>query len=154
MEAGSMRRMTMIATAVYGLAWFLPVVSGSTGLEQGGVPGWEALRMALAPVFPIDGFGGDQGFLAMIGVLSGLSNLWFVASFVVLALFPRGPRRVMFWGLVLATLVNTVWLWGAGGVGYLRAGYYLWLLSFVGLAAAARRAPTELARVSAAATAG
>ena len=40
-----------IAGGIFIVAWFLPVVDGSSSLRQGALPGWEAFRYAFAPVW-------------------------------------------------------------------------------------------------------
>jgi hypothetical protein len=80
---------------------------------------------------------GDGSFLGVLGVISALTNLWFVLSSVLLARLRPRPHRGLFWTLVLAALVNTFWFLVPDIRGDLRAGYYLWLASFAALAAAA-----------------
>ena len=41
-----------ILALLYVIAWFLPVEKDGTTLADGGLPGWEAFRVALAPLIP------------------------------------------------------------------------------------------------------
>ena len=137
---------------IYVLAWLVPVMEDGTTLTRGGVPGWEALRLALLPVIPYGGITGDRSPLSLVGVISALTNVLFIASFTLLALHPRKPHRRLFWGLV-AGLDNTFWFLISDERGSLLVGYYLWLGSFVALAAAARSTFAHHARTRAVATA-
>ena len=142
------RGMTALATAgiIYLLSWLTPVAEGGTTLAQGGVPGWEAFRGALAPIWPYRGLAGDSWFSNLLSVMSGLSNLWFVMSLAVLAVWPRRLNRAILWGLALLAVVNALWLVLSDNRADLRIGYYLWLGSFVVLAATARFIGAGVAR--------
>ncbi len=145
-----MKRMTIVATLaafVYVLSWLMPVFAGGTTLAKGSVPGWEALRYALSPIWEYQGLSGRaENFNALISVISGLSNLWFVVALAALLLRRRGYHPGIFWGLALSVLVNVLWFVLANERGDLRIGYYLWLGSFVVLAVAARFRWAEAAR--------
>lgn len=146
-----MKRTTMalaVAACFYVLSWFVPVVAD----QESAVPGWEAFRVALSPIWPYRGAGGGSSFWDVLGVISALSNLWFVLSFALHAFFPMKSRGVVFGGLVVAALVNTFWLLLAD-IGDLRIGYYLWLGSFVILALATRWASPRAAGSEALSTA-
>jgi hypothetical protein len=124
-----------LACLIFLVAWFLPVVDGGTTLAKGGVPGWEALRFALSPIW-------DRGtdmrwWQAVISVLSGLTNGWLVLSVVLLLRRRVGPRRLLVAGLSVAAAINAMWVVLFEGFSDLRIGYYLWTVSFVLLAAAA-----------------
>lgn len=129
------------AALLYVVSWFVPVVNEGATLAEGAVPGWEAFRTALSPIWPYQGLKGDSTLSGVIGVVSALTNFWFVLSSVVLALLPLRSKRGVFWGLVLAALVNATWLLLIEDRGDVRIGYYLWLGSFFALAAAARLTP-------------
>jgi hypothetical protein len=137
-----MKRTTLLlatAALIYMVSWFVPVVEGGATLARGGLPGWEAFRVALSPIWSYEGFpGGDSWFSDLASVLSGLTNPWFLASLAVLAFWSPRFTREVFWGLALATLINTLWFVVPSERGDLRIGYYLWLGSFIVLAAAAR----------------
>ena len=129
-----------LASFVYALAWFLPVVSGADTFAQGRLPGWDALLAALSPIW--DPGARTEWFL--IRVLSGLTNVWFLVSVAALTLWPfLSPRRLGA-GLLLATLVNGSWL--TNSPEDLRVGYYLGLAAFPLLAVAcwaSSRVPAE-----------
>ena len=134
-----MRRSTMIvwlSGAMYVMAWFLPVVDGGTTLATGGVPGWEALRAALAPIWPYQDIQVPSGLEALLRVGSGLSNLLFISALIGLLVRPSPGARIARWGLALAALLNTQWF-AMSGREDLRAGYYLWVGSFALLAVGA-----------------
>jgi hypothetical protein len=120
-----------IAALCYGLSWFLPVVAD----QESAVPGWEAFRLALSPIWPYHGAGGATGFWDLLGVFSALSNLGFVVALLGIWSDPTRVRPVVRAALVSAGAVNTLWLWYVG-VGELRLGYFLWLAAFFFLAAA------------------
>jgi hypothetical protein len=125
----------VLACLIFLVAWFLPVVDGGTTLAKGGLPGWEALRFALSPIW-------DRGsdmtwWQGVISVLSGLTNVWLVLAVVLLLRREVRPRRVLVAGLFVAAVINAMWVVLFDGFGDLRIGYYLWTVSFVLLAAAA-----------------
>ena len=143
----SMKRATIVlavATFIYVLSWLMPVVDGGTTLRDGGVPGWEAFRVALSPIWSYEGLAGDDSWFSdLISVLSGLTNIGFLASVAVLAFWPQRFTRAIFCGLVLATIINALWFVLSDERGDLRIGYYLWLGSFIVLAMAARSIPAR-----------
>lgn len=126
-----------VAGFMYVVAWFLPVVDGGTTLAKGGLPGWEALRLALWPIWNRDA--GIESWGALIGVLSGLTNGWFLASVLALTVWPVKSKRLLVWGSLLAALINAQWfaLSDAADRADFRIGYYVWLASFAVLACAA-----------------
>ena len=136
-----MRRTTMLLAAAaltYALSWLVPVVRNGATLAQGTVPGWEAFRFALSPVWPYLGFTGDRSLLDWIAVISAMTNAWFVVSLAVLAFFSAArPAQSLFWGLLMAVIVDAIWFL-LTDPGDLRVGYYLWVGSFLALAVAAR----------------
>lgn len=84
-----MKRSTLIvaiAAIIFLIAWFIPVVKDGTSLAKGGVPGWEAFRVALSPVWSYQGWEGGNWFLKLISIISGLTNLWFVLTLTALVL--------------------------------------------------------------------
>ena len=126
---------------MYVLSWLLPVGDGGATLWNGGVPGWQAFRLALAPIWSYQGLSGDSWAPDSLSVLSGLTNIGFLASVAVLAFWPQRYTRAIFRGLVLATIINALWFVLSAERGDLRIGYYLWLGSFMVLAEAARSIP-------------
>lgn len=126
------RVLFVLACLVFLVAWLLPVVDGGTTLGKGGLPGFEALRFALSPIW-------DRGndmtwWQGVISVLSGLTNGWLVLSVVLLSRRHVSHRRLLVAGLLVAAGINAMWVVLFGGFGDLRIGYYLWTASFVLLA--------------------
>jgi hypothetical protein len=131
-------RLVAVAAFLYVLSWLMPVVVGGITLFDGGLPGWEAFRLALAPIWPYEGLTGDGWWSDSLSVLSALTNIGFVISAAMLAAWPQRFQRGIFWFLVLASIVNALWFVLSDERGHLRIGYYLWLSSFIALAVAAR----------------
>ena len=127
----------LIAVMTYVLAWLLPVADGGTTLLEGGVPGWEAFRVALAPVWPYEGFANGNFFMDLLSVGSALTNFVFIAALAVLSLGPRTASRGVFWGLLSAALLNAHWFVLVDERSDLFIGYYMWVGSFLVLAARA-----------------
>ena len=151
-----MKRTTIllaVAAFLYVLSWLLPVADGGTTLSDGGLPGWEAFRLALSPIWSYEGLAGDSWWSDSLSVLSALTNIGFVASAAILASWPQRFRRGTFWSLVLATIVNTLWFVLSDERSDLRIGYYLWLSSFIVLAVAARSMPAAAGSSTAPSTA-
>jgi hypothetical protein len=137
----SMKRTTVvlaIPALVYALSWFVPVYDGGITVGEGGLPGWEAFNFALAPIWSNHG-DTIEWLLSVWMALSALTNVWFLVALAILVLWPHRTKRGVFWGLVFAALLNTLWLLFFGDdLDELRMGYYLWLSSYLLLAAAAR----------------
>ena len=136
----NMKRATLLLSAsiaVYVVAWLLPVAEGGTTLGEGGLPGWEALVIALSPLW--DSGARDSWWGATLPVLSGLTNGWFLFSVAALSRRRVAPQRVLLWGSILAVLLNAYWFMAFDDASDLRVGYYMWLASFVLLAGTAYR---------------
>ena len=129
-----------LAGLAYLLAWFLPSVY-LPNLEPWSadrliVPGWEATRAALSPIWPSDASVGGS-LRAVLAVASGLSNLLFLAAIVLAVWRPGSVPRWLPWTVGGAALLNAHWLIGDSGFrSSLSSGYYLWLASFALLALA------------------
>lgn len=135
-----MKRTTVVlwsGAVLYLLSWLLPVVDGGTTLARGGVPGWEAFRVALSPFWPYQGSGSERGVMDLVGALSALTNLWFIFAFAVLAAGRERFRRAALTGLVVSTLTNAHWFVLADDRAGFRIGYFAWFGAFVLLAVAA-----------------
>ena len=147
-----MKRTTIllaVAAFLYVLSWLLPVADGGTTLSDGGLPGWEAFRLALSPIWSYEGLAGDSWWSDSLSVLSALTNIGFLAAVAALAFWLQRLSRGVFGGLVLATIINALWFVLSDDRGDLRIGYYLWLSSFIVLAAAARSMPASAGSSSA-----
>jgi hypothetical protein len=122
-----------VSSVVMGIGWFLytaswlfPVDKYGTTLSEGRLPGWEAFLTALFPV-------GSSASLAIKVwmVSSALTNFIMLSSLGILGTRSDGFKRVQPWLLVLAGILNTGWLILFGSErADLRAGYYLWCVSF------------------------
>jgi hypothetical protein len=130
-------RMIVACAVAYAVSWFLPVVKGGATITGGALPGWEAFRIALSSLWPIVGVRLIAESLgAALAVASALTNLLFLGMAVRLSRGARG--RSGFAVLVAAAVLNAHWFVLGDERGDLRAGYYLWVASFVALAWAAR----------------
>ncbi len=126
---------------LYVIAWFLPVAKDGATLADGEVPGWQAFRVALAPLIPYEGFAEDTDmFHNVVSVASALTNFLMLFCLYWLAGPATTPRvRQIRWVIVAAALIDAYWFRMASDL-YL--GYYCWFGSFVVLAVVAfRRAP-------------
>jgi hypothetical protein len=132
-----------IAALVFVVAWLTPVIDSGTTLGRGGVPGWEAFRVALSPVWPYEDFEASNWFWSIISISSALTNFLFVAALAHLVWQPGVYRRAVCWALALAFVVDSAWFI-SGDREYLRVGYYLWVASFALLAVAAWRVPARV----------
>jgi hypothetical protein len=127
------RALRWSAGLVYAVAWFVKVIKDGDTLADGVLPGWQALRVALSPLWEGEfRWGWLQGTLS---VASGLTNLVFVLALV-------RPARRWSWFLFAAAALNTFWIFDMGPLGDMRAGYWLWLVSFALLGLAARMSST------------
>ena len=121
-------------TAAYVVSYFLQVHAEGSTLRDGVLPGWEALRFALTPLW--DPKARDSLLYAVLSVSSALSNLLVPILLLVLTRASSRIRQILCWALLAATALNLQWyafLLGKDRSG-LRAGYFLWVLSFALLA--------------------
>lgn len=139
------------AGLLYVAAWLVPVHDGLSHLPDA-LPGWEALRLALAPVWPLEDLSfEDEGVAAVLFFTSALTNVLMVV--LALAFSPGScPTAVWLgWAFVAAALINSHWLLmpveDTSRVD-LQIGYYLWWFSFgaaaAGLFLEARQAPAPV----------
>jgi hypothetical protein len=130
-----MRRRALIGTAwlMHTAAWLSPVIKGGITLPKG-VPGWEAFRVGLAPIWPYQGVDYDAWYHALLPVLSSLSNLVMVSSPLVAWSHKLSRRRL--WGVAAlgAALIDSHWYFLNDLRADLRVGYFLWCGSFLLLA--------------------
>lgn len=119
---------TVIGTGwfLYSASWFIQVVKDGTTLSQGGLPGWEAFRTALF----LEGVSASPATKVWM-VTSALTNFILLSSLAVFRTRSDGFKPVLPWLMVLAAILNTWWIITFGNDrADLRAGYYLWLVSF------------------------
>lgn len=140
-----------LAALVYVIAWLTPVVDGGTTLAEGGVPGWEAFRVALSPVWPYQDLEVSTWYWGILTVASALTNIVFLAALAHLVWRPAVSRRAVAWASEVAFVINCLWFI-SGDRGTLRLGYYLWVASFALLAVAAWLPPGRDEPTPAAAT--
>ena len=128
-----------IAALLYLTAWFLPVADVGSTIGSGTLPGWEAVRIAMSPLWPYDDFIAEGSLRASLSVASAVTNLLFVIACLALlhARVTGRPLRWIAFPLLIAAIINATWLWSSPAV--LSWGYYCWLGSFVLLALAADR---------------
>ena len=122
-----------IVVILYAIAWLLPVVDGGTTLAKGGLPGWEAFRVALSPLW--ESGARDTWWESALSVASGLTNAWFIGAVAVLWRSPTSGRTVT-WGSLAATVLNSHWWLLYQPRSDLRIGYYIWWISFAAIAGA------------------
>ena len=130
----------LLGVAMYACAWFVLVIKGGDTLSDGVLPGWQAFRVSLSPIWHYgnDTGGGNSVVMNALSVASGLSNFVFVAA--ALVGFARGGvSRGVWFLLALCAVVNTHWFVMSDARGDLRLGYYLWMLSYFVAAGALRR---------------
>ena len=135
-------RLALIAAMTYAIAWFVPVIEHGTTLAEGGLPGLQALLVALSPLFerPAEG----RVIVPTLAVASGFGNAIFVTGAFAAARGRVHRRRALLIALAITVLINSVWLF-EGGFDDLRAGYYLWFISYPLLLLALVRDPREKA---------
>ncbi len=125
-------QLILLATIAFVAAWWLPV------LED--LPGWMAFRYSLSSLLPYKGVGGGMSFSdAAPQVISALTNFIFMA--VALALYHRRGRPALLIRIAVGCLlVNSYWFAQSARsseIAVLLVGYYVWLLAFALLVAAA-----------------
>jgi hypothetical protein len=118
-----------------------------------GLPGWEAFSVAANMALPSKGTDHVNWYFSVLAAMSALSTVLFViASAWIIWRGSPGVRRISGWIAALFFVLNTHWFIFLGKDRFdLRAGYYLWLFSFlvlsIGLFASARESnPAPLAK--------
>jgi hypothetical protein len=130
-----------IAGSAFALAWVLPVHKDGVTLPKG-LPGWEAFRVAAAPVWPYKDVTYETKWGAALAALSAGTNLVMLGSLWAWWRLPSG-RRVAAVAALAAFVVNAQWLFLNTEWVDLRAGYYLWWLSFLAAGLSLRGAGTR-----------
>jgi hypothetical protein len=134
------KRLLTVAIALYALAWMLPSVRGGGIFHWGVLPGWQATRFALDPIWPWpplqDSFSRMTWLQEAIGVATALTNVLFLLGALLAVRWPHGASRSLSRDLLLAAWLNSAWFfWMTTELG---AGYYLWVASFILLAGAVK----------------
>jgi hypothetical protein len=121
------RVVLLVAIVANALGWALPVIDEFRGFH--------AFRVALSPLWPYQRFDIKPAWLAYVSVASAFTNVVFVAIAIAAlagAVQTRSRQRIAVWVLAAATLLNLHWPISMGdSAGDLRAGYYVWIASFV-----------------------
>jgi len=121
-------RVLLIAALVaHALGWALPVIDDYRGVH--------AFRVALSPLWPYEQFHIPSGRLVYLSVASAATNLVFaVVAIAELAgaVRTRSRQRLAVWTVGACALLNLHWTLTMGdSASGLRAGYFVWIASFV-----------------------
>ena len=137
----------LLATAwiAYVTGWLLPVAEGGSKFLQG-VPGYEALMIALTPLW--DRSLWEKPGLAALFVLSGATNLVMIGSWVAVRSQWRRGLRAVAWAGLASLAVNSHWFFNQDRDLHLKIGYYLWWWSFLPLTIGTFRLRRQLAAAS------
>jgi hypothetical protein len=142
-QIGVDRVLLWAASIAFVVSWFLPVIKNGWTFPKG-LPGWQAMRAVLDPLWDHDKLR-DRPWFSALSIASGLTNLVMIAALARLHLTRlASANRWKHW-VVLAAAINASWMGFDWRDDDLRIGYYLWLLSFLLLAIAvwARGAGTD-----------
>ena len=132
------KRTLAFATLAYVAAWFLPSLVLRDGEVSGVVRGWTATWAALYPLLHLE-FLTHNKLREALEAATGASNILFLTALVVALRWPHRLTRWFEWAVFGAALLDAQWLiWAGDDRRDLRAGYYLWVVSFVLLAIALR----------------
>ena len=133
------KRTLAAATLAYVAAWFLPsLVIRGDGEVSGVVRGWTATWGALYPLLHPATVAHNK-LQEALEAATAASNILFLTALVVALRWPHRLTRSFEWALFAAALLDAQWLiWAGEQRSDLRAGYYLWVVSFVLLAIALR----------------
>ena len=117
-------------------AWFLPVIKQGVTFPKG-LPGWEAFRVAFAPVWPFGTVNFDTWWSAALSAASAITTILFLfGAPLVLFCGSRSVWRASAWVAFAAFLIDAHWYVMFGSErSDLRIGYFLWWFSFAALAA-------------------
>jgi hypothetical protein len=121
------------AWLTHAAAWFLPVITDGVRFPHG-LPGWEAFRIALSPVWSYGT--AFSGIGAVASVLSAATTILFVVgSPWVLWRGSNSLRRTSAWIAVGAFVLDAHWyfFYGRSDSG-LMIGYFVWWFSFLVMA--------------------
>jgi len=147
--------LAFFSLVIYLVSWFTKVHSAQQGAWFSFGYGWEAFRVGLGPIWPglkavtswSEGKPSENGYAFLAGIIpsflsvpSALTNGWMLLF--ALALITKRVetwRSVFIQGFVVCFCLNLFWFLSPLGLGFyeaktklsgLRAGYYLWALSF------------------------
>lgn len=127
-----------LALLLYVVAWFLPVIEDGATLADGTLPGWQAMMVALSPIW--DWSSGGKILERIIFVLSGSTNFVFVGAAALRWRRPTWRPEVVTRAVFVAAAIDCYWLgYAIQNAAMLYPGYYAWLASFFLLGAYYRR---------------
>src|SRR5262245_54685247 len=103
-------RLVTLAWLAHAVAWVVPVHKDGVRLPEG-LPGCQAFRIALSPLWPYyEGSGSwDPWYGALLSVISGLTSIVMIASVPIALGGTSRQRAVLAWLAMLAVLVNAGW---------------------------------------------
>ena len=110
------RSLVLIGAASYPLAWFVPVVEGGTNLTMGTLPGWEAFRAALSPIWPYEALYLSAWYVrpawyeSLLYVVSGLTNFVLVGALVRIIITVDRPHPFLRSILYASGAINALFL--------------------------------------------
>jgi hypothetical protein len=128
-------RFVLTGAASYVLAWFVPVLDGGQTLTTRILPGWEAFRLALSPIWPYDGLDLSAWhvrlawYWSVFFVVNALTNIVLVAALLQSIFKPSQRGRVLSTVLFACGVFNTGLLVFSDR-GSLRIGYFMWTLAY------------------------
>jgi hypothetical protein len=120
------------AWLIHVVAWCVQVIKGVVTLPNG-LPGWEAFTVAACAALPCRDTHYEYWYIAVLAGLSALNTILFILG-SPWVIWRGSPflRRASGWIAAVSFALNTHWFILFGKDRYdLRAGYYLWLLSFL-----------------------
>jgi hypothetical protein len=139
------RMLLVTAWTGYVVAWFLPVVEGGSNSRD--MPGYGAFVFALAPLW--DRSMWDAPWQSLLMVLSALTNLAMIASWVAVRIRRHAGLRVVSYAALASFAVNSHWFFmDRGGSPQFKIGYFLWWWSFLPLAIGALLLRRQVAATS------
>ena len=121
------------AWVVHAVAWFLPAIDDGVRFPDG-LPGWQAFRTALSPVWP---YGATFSAIESVAAtLSAVTTIFFILiSPWIVWRGSYAARRVGAWIAAASFILDAHWylFYGRNSSG-LQIGYFLWWFSFLLLA--------------------
>src|SRR5512139_2456694 len=106
-NGGAMRGntgLTGAAWVTHALAWFLPVHKYGVRLPHG-IPGWQAFRIAVSPLWPYEGSESGPWYGAALTTSGGLTNLVLLASLPILLTGSGRASRALGWAALAASII-------------------------------------------------
>ena len=137
------RAFLWLVALVYAASWFLPAISADAQTESNPSPGsmplmgWQAFAVAVGPLFSTRAADG-YAIQFLFWVATALTNVAFLWALLYFFVRPAAPTGRWVIGLLAAAALNTYWLLDSEFRPGLLAGYFVWLCSFVVLAAVLR----------------